>query len=113
MSFVTNGEEGSSLLAELETEYKALNIDIAAEAATKPAYAQHVEEEQAKDSLAHLAFKPVEEAGPVLKPAQEHQPAPFVRVDGHRFEQLVQHSERLAELSNPLENAQAEVEKAL
>ena len=96
ISFVTNGEESSSLLAELETEYKALNIDIAAGSATKPGYAQHVEEEQAKES-----------------PAQEHQPAPFVRVDVHRFEQLVQHSERLAELSNPLENAQAEVEKAL
>jgi chemosensory pili system protein ChpA (sensor histidine kinase/response regulator) len=113
ISFVTNGEESSSLLAELETEYKALNIDIAAGSATKPGYAQHVEEEQAKESPARVPFKSVEEASPVLKPAQEHQPAPFVRVDVHRFEQLVQHSERLAELSNPLENAQAEVEKAL
>jgi len=113
ISFVTNGEESSSLLAELETEYKALNIDIAAGSATKPGYAQHVEEEQAKESPARVPFKSVEEASPVLKPEQEHQPAPFVRVDVHRFEQLVQHSERLAELSNPLENAQAEVEKAL
>src|SRR5947209_7470 len=108
ISFVTNGEESSSLLAELETEYKALNINIAADPTTKPGYAQRVEEEQAKDSPARI-----EEASPVLKPAQEPQSAPFVRVDVHRFEQLVQHSEQLAELSNPLENAQAEVEKAL
>src|SRR5205085_3758481 len=108
ISFVTNGEESSSLLAELETEYKALNINIAADPATKPGYAQRVEEEQAKDSPARI-----EEGSPVLKAAQEPQSAPFVRVDVHRFEQLVQHSERLAELSNPLENAQAEVEKAL
>jgi chemosensory pili system protein ChpA (sensor histidine kinase/response regulator) len=113
ISFVTNGEESSNLLAELETEYKALNINIAARPAERPGYAQHVEEEQAKDSHARVPFKPVEEVSPVLKPAQEHQPAPFVRVDVHRFEQLVQHSEQLAELSNPLENAQAEVEKAL
>jgi chemosensory pili system protein ChpA (sensor histidine kinase/response regulator) len=113
ISFVTNGEESSNLLAELETEYKALNINIAARPAERPGYAQHVGEEQAKDSPARVPFKPVEEVSPVLKPAQEHQPAPFVRVDVHRFEQLVQHSEQLAELSNPLENAQAEVEKAL
>ncbi len=38
---------------------------------------------------------------------------PFVRVDVRRFEQLVLHTEQLAELRTPLENAQAEVEKAL
>src|SRR5205807_674419 len=50
----------------------------------------------------------------VTRPLQDHSAsAPLVRVDVHRFEQLVLHTEQLAELSAPLENAQAEVEKAL
>ncbi|MBV9230759.1 MAG: response regulator, partial [Chloroflexi bacterium] len=41
------------------------------------------------------------------------QSRPSVAVELHRFEQLLLHTEQLTELGAPLENAQAEVEKAL
>lgn len=105
-SFVTHGEESSSPLAELEAEYKALNIDIADRLTAKQSSSPHVEEELSP-------INAIAEASPVLNALEEQHATPFVRVDVHRFDQLVQHTEQLAELSSPLESAQAEVEKAL
>ncbi len=109
-SLVTYGEESSSPLAELESEYKALNIDIAERLTSKQTSAPHVEEEL---SPVNVPLKTIAEASPVINVQQEQHSMPFVRVDVQRFAQLVQHTEQLAELSNPLEGAQAEVEKAL
>ena len=109
-SFVTHGQESSTPLAELEAEYKALNIDIQAAIPAKSAGDE-------ESMPVRIAFKTTEEnvsSERVTRPLQEHPvTAPLVRVDVHRFEQLVLHTEQLAELSAPLENAQAEVEKAL
>jgi chemosensory pili system protein ChpA (sensor histidine kinase/response regulator) len=105
-SFVTYGEESSSPLAELEAEYKALNIDIADRLTAKQSSSPHVEEELSP-------INAIVEASPVLTASEEQHATSFVRVDVHHFDQLVQHTEQLAELSSPLESAQAEVEKAL
>src|SRR6266571_2619957 len=109
-SFVTHGQESTTPLAELEAEYKALNIDI--QAAIIPKNAGDEE-----STPVRIPFKATEEetsSERATRPLQEHPAsAPYVRVDIHRFEQLVLHTEQLVELSAPLENAQAEVEKAL
>jgi chemosensory pili system protein ChpA (sensor histidine kinase/response regulator) len=109
-SFVTHGQESTTPLAELEAEYKALNIDI--QAAVIPKNAGDEESMPVR-----IPFKATEEntsSERATRPLQEHPAsAPYVRVDIHRFEQLVIHTEQLVELSAPLENAQAEVEKAL
>ncbi|MDQ6643481.1 MAG: Hpt domain-containing protein, partial [Chloroflexota bacterium] len=109
-SFVTYGEESSTSLAELEAEYKALNIDIVDRLTAKQSSSPHVEEEL---SPIHVPLTGLASASPVPNASEEQQATPFVRVDVHRFDQLVQHTEQLAELSSPLESAQAEVEKAL
>ncbi len=89
-SLVTYGEESSTHLIELEAEYKALNIVITSKLAARQAYATEIEEERGEEASMRV-----------------------MRVDVERFEQLILHTEELAELSSPLESAQVEVEKAL
>lgn len=108
-SFVTGGQESTTPLTELEAEYKALNIDI--HAATFPKFGRNEESMPMR-----MPFKATEEdySERESRHLQEQSASPpYVRVDVHRFEQLALHTEQLAELRAPLENAQAEVEKAL
>ncbi len=112
-SVVTYGHESLEPLAELEAEYRVLEIDL--DSSVPPPTPADDEE----PAPVRMAFQAVaEEEGPSatgsMKAPQDHPPAaPFVRIDPRRLERLVLHSEQLAELSAPLQNAQAEVEKAL
>ena len=113
-SLVTYGEESSDPLTELEAEYKTLNIEIAHGLETKQTLSSDVEAEQAAEPPVHVSLKAIVEASPISKTLQEsHAATHVVRIDVERFEQLILHTEHLAELSSPLEIAQAEVEKAL
>ncbi len=113
-SLVTSGEESSGPLSELEAEYKALNIEITSGQAEKQALATAAEGEQETESTIHVPLRATVEIEPASKTTQESLTTMQVmRVDVDRFEQLIQHTEQLAELSSPLESAQAEVGKAL
>src|SRR5438034_3661681 len=113
-SLVTSGVESSDPLAELGAEYKALNIEIASGLAEKQALSTAVEEEQETAPRVYAPLRATVEAEPFSKAPQEsHTTLHVVRVEVDRFEQLILHTEKLAELSSPLESAQAEVEKAL
>lgn len=113
-SLVISGEESSGPLSELEAEYKALNIEITSGLAEKQALATAAEGEQETESPVHVPFRATVEIELASKTTQESLTTMHVmRVDVDRFEQLIQHTEQLAELSSPLESAQAEVEKAL
>ena len=112
-SLVTSGVESSDPLAELGAEYKALNIEIASGRAEKQALSTAVEEEQETAPRVYAPLRATVEAEPFSKAPQEsHTTLHVVRVEVDRFEQLILHTEQLAELSSPLESAQAEVEKA-
>ena len=113
-SLVTSGEESSDPLSELEAEYKALNIEIISGRAEKQAPAPAAEGEQEMEPPVHVPLRATVEIEAASKTAQESLTTMHVvRVDVDRFERLIQHTEQLAELSSPLESAQAEVEKAL
>jgi chemotaxis protein histidine kinase CheA/ActR/RegA family two-component response regulator len=116
-SLVTYGEESSTPLIELEAEYKALNIVIASKLAARQAYATEIEEERGEETPVRAPFNAIVEASPAGGIPQEsltpHASMRVMRVDVERFEQLILHTEELAELSSPLESAQVEVEKAL
>jgi chemosensory pili system protein ChpA (sensor histidine kinase/response regulator) len=113
-SLVTSGVESSDPLTELGAEYQALNIEIASGRAEKQALSTAAEEEQETAPRVYLPLGATVEAEPFSKAPQEsHTTLHVVRVEVDRFEQLILHTEQLAELSSPLESAQAEVEKAL
>ncbi|HYL44585.1 MAG TPA: response regulator [Ktedonobacteraceae bacterium] len=113
-SVVTYGHESTAPLTELEAEYKALNIVLGSD--SQPSSVPHDDEELSQVRIAFKASWEEEGTSPAgsLKARQE-QPstAPFVRIDVRHFERLVLHSEQLTDLSAPLQNAQAEVEKSL
>src|SRR5947209_9438703 len=94
-SIVTYGQENGEPLAELEAEYKALNI------ASTPG------------QTVGAGLAPALASGEARPPHEQPPSTPFVRVDAHRFEQLVLHTEQLVELNAPLEHAQTEVEQAI
>jgi len=113
-SLVTSGVESSDPLTELGAEYKALNIEIASGRAEKQALSRAAGEEQETAPRVYVPLRATVEAEPFSKAPQEsHTTLHVVRVEVDRFEQLILHTEQLAELSSPLESAQAEVEKAL
>src|SRR5579884_479937 len=101
--------EHSDSLEELQAEYRALGIDVEASGANAPA-----------SPASSTVFSPLPGKRTVL-PAQraaragEEIPlgAPFVRIDTKRLQQLLRHTERMAELQAPLEQAQTQVEQAL
>jgi chemotaxis protein histidine kinase CheA/ActR/RegA family two-component response regulator len=113
-SVVTYGHESAAPLAELEAEYQALNIVLDSD--PQPTAVPLDDEEHSSVRIAFKASWEEEKTSPTgsLKALQEHpSAAPFVRVDVRHFERLVLHSAQLADLSAPLQNAQAEVEKSL
>ncbi|HLZ80748.1 MAG TPA: Hpt domain-containing protein, partial [Ktedonobacteraceae bacterium] len=113
-SLVTYGEESSDPLIELEAEYKTLNIEIASGRATEQRLSSAIEAERATEPPVHVTLKEIVEASPISKTLQEaHDATRVARIDVERYEQLILHTEHLAELSSPLEIAQAEVVKAL
>jgi chemosensory pili system protein ChpA (sensor histidine kinase/response regulator) len=105
-SLVTYGHESSAPLIELEAEYSAMQLARGGNAPTTPAA-----EDEAQTPV-RIAFKALgdEEGSPVTGKLAA---VTFARVDVRRLESLALHSQHLAELSAPLRNAQAEVEKAL
>ncbi len=108
-SLVTYGQESATPLNELEEEFKALQLEMPCA------------QTSSVDEPVRIAFKALEEEEEEgssvtggLKNLQEHPAAaPIARIDVRRLERLALHSQHLAELSAPLQNAQAEVEKAL
>lgn len=113
-SVVTYGHESAAPLAELEAEYKALNIVL--DSNPQPTSGPLDDEEHSSVRIAFKASQEEERTSPAgsSKAVQEHpSSASFVRVDVRHFERLVLHSEQLTDLSAPLQNAQAEVEKSL
>ena len=116
-SVATYGTESDQPLAELEAEFYTLNMNIprpgliqlpprSRQAPTKEETPIRVplhmgEEEEAKEGRSHK--RATEQAAPTA----------FVRVDTRRFEQLVLHTEELAELQAPLKDAQTAVEQSL
>ncbi|MGI9061568.1 MAG: response regulator [Ktedonobacteraceae bacterium] len=111
-SVITYGKESDHPLAELEAEYHALNIAIQQRNAVKPL--PSVVKEAETPPVRVLFNSTAEEDGTPSKRVPEHPSASsFVRVDMRRFEQLVSHTEDLAELQAAIKNAQVEVEQAL
>lgn len=109
---IVDRQEHPDALEELETEYKALGIEVTASGANAPAQRagmiHPVPSEASPSSPEHVgARKP---AHTVEEPSFL---SPSIRVDTRRFEQLLQHSEQLGELQAPLEQAQAQVEVAM
>lgn len=101
----------AQLNIQVEEEQEDAGIDrfIVSDGRDQPAIesaSQHAPLEQAQEASSpiHLPSRLAPE------PPAPHQ---FVRVDMHRFEQLVHHTEHLAELRSPLESAQAQVDEAL
>src|SRR5579884_2139222 len=99
--------EHTAPLEELQAEYRALGIDVEASGANAPA---------SSASATIFTVLPGKRATlTTLRTAsarEERSPgAPFVRVDTKRLQQLLRHTERMAELHAPL--AQAQVELAL
>ncbi|GAC1614331.1 MAG: hypothetical protein NVS4B7_06350 [Ktedonobacteraceae bacterium] len=112
-SVVTYNQEITAPLAELEAEYKVLNIDVYSNSLHTYTFTTQEQE----NMPVRIPFNAAEEdegphPGATTKPFQEPS-TPFVRVGSRRFEQLVLHGAQLAELSAPLENAQTEVERAM
>ncbi|HEV7236447.1 MAG TPA: Hpt domain-containing protein, partial [Ktedonobacteraceae bacterium] len=109
---ITYGAESNHPLAELEDEYHALNIAIQQRNTAKPP--SFATKEAESSPVRVLLNSTTEEDGVHAKRVSEHPSASsFVRVDMRRFEQLVSHTEDLAELQAAIKNAQAEVEQAL
>src|SRR5579885_1034663 len=101
--------EHTDSLEELQAEYRALGIDVEASGANAP---------PSPASSTVFSLLPGKRAVPPAQRAAragEEIPlgASFVRIDTKRFEQLLRHTERIAELQAPLEQAQAQVEQAL
>src|SRR5579883_1875487 len=101
--------EHTAPLEELQAEYRALGIEVEASGANAPA-----------PSASATIFTVLPGKGAALtaqrtaSAREERSPAaPFVRVDAKRLQQLLRHTERMAELHAPLEQAQAQVELAL
>lgn len=109
-SVITYGEESDHPLAELEAEYHALNIAIQHRNTVKP---PSFAVKEAESPVRVLFNHTDEEDGVPSKHVLEPSASSFVRVDMRRFEQLVSHTEDLAELQAAIKNAQAEVEQAL
>ena len=112
---IADRQEHSEALDELRAELESLGIEVAASGANAPALlsmpdnlvpsAPHTSSPSALDIAAgHGLARTAEE--PIFV-------SPFVRVDTRRFEQLLRHTEQMAELQAPLEQAQAQVETAL
>lgn len=122
-------QEGEALLAALATVYQTLNIDLDRMLTLPPAQSsdqiRELEGETAESASITAANEDAvnedededEKGVSVPFSAQRIRDTtsnkPFIRVDARRFEHLIQHSEHLAELRATLEDAQADVEKAL
>ncbi|MDQ2714284.1 MAG: response regulator [Chloroflexota bacterium] len=116
-SVINDGQESSTPLTELEAEYEALNeFGSAYRPATDSltALVSNYEGEAdaarttspLKEEIAHLHLA----SGPA---PEVFSPLPSVHVDVHRLEQLVLHSEQLAEQHAQLENTRCEIDTAL
>jgi chemosensory pili system protein ChpA (sensor histidine kinase/response regulator) len=119
---LTDGEESSTLLAELEEDFKGLNIDIRAfhTGLMKNIGSTSLEGKSNAGHAPSSSTFPTTPAGDHKGPPHHStQPSPLrtlgasVQVDGQRLEELVQYAEQLVERQIPLENAQKEVEVAL
>ncbi len=117
-SVVEQGKESGEPLAKLEADLKDLAPDDEQQAPASPsAQADHSETAATVDEATALAGEQ-EAPIPVLSRALDAalltaSSTSFVHVDARRLEQLVHHSEHLAEQRTPLESAQAQVEVAL
>ncbi len=111
-SVITYGEESDHPLAELEAEYHALNIAIQQRNTVKP-LSFAVKEADAPPVRVLLNSADEEDGTTTKRVLGQPSASSFVRVDTRRFEQLVLHTEDLAELQAAIKNAQAEVEQAL
>ena len=111
-SMITYGTEPKQPLADLEAEYRALNIDIQG---TREGYSYHgPTRPQSRSVHGRSIPRGYPGAAEYTERAAEHTVAPSsVRVDVRRFEQLVLHTEELAEAQTPMQHAQTEVEQAL
>lgn len=97
--------EHNDPLEELQAEYRALGIDVAASGANAP-----------MQPASSTVFSVLPRKRTTARRAGGEDisfSAPFVRIDTKRFEQLLRHTERMAELQAPLEQVQAQVELAL
>ncbi|MBV9230719.1 MAG: chemotaxis protein CheW, partial [Chloroflexi bacterium] len=98
---IAYGKEHDTPLVELEAVLKELNIDL-----EEPVISQEKNDP---------APQPYKEVPPLrISTRQLHNSSsPFISVDIRRVKRLIHHSEQLAGLRAPLENAQAEAETAL
>jgi len=105
---ISNGQESSTPLAELEAEYRTLGINSifhhVSPGTNSPTRTVAPVSEEEEETFVHKISRPTQEVSPS---------APLIRVGVRRFDQLIMHTEQLAELRTPLESAQAQVELAL
>jgi chemosensory pili system protein ChpA (sensor histidine kinase/response regulator) len=101
--------EHSDPLEELQAEYRALGINLEESGANAPGLPGEAGVLRASPgtgrSSPHWRTSRAGEETSIT--------SPFVRIDAKRFEQLLRHTGRMAELQAPLEQAQAQVEIAL
>ncbi len=100
---VATGEENAALLAILEEELKSLSLDEEIEEAGETA------DQLIQPALEEVASTPIpSNESPGIPPATS-----YMRIDTHRFAELLYHSEQLGELRTPLTSAIEQVESAL
>lgn len=117
-SVVNQGQESGTPLTELEAEYEALNeFGSAYRPPSDSLTALAANYEGEADATARTTSPLREEIAHLYltsRPAPEvFSPLPSVHVDVHRLEQLVLHSEQLAEQHAQLENIRHEIDVAL